>query len=186
MLRWGVTSNNGDKLQETSNAMDSYTQRTHEVGTMIGGREQPRMSRSKTSELDRGTSAAADKAWTSSLTQRRCLRNFWSGELLLIIKLSFNTNRVDSSPIRRTKSSQNSSILTMSPNDKIAIIGHNGWAASGIIKSLALQPFEQSIRILAREGSRTSDVPENTELVRYSWDDDASISQALEGVDVLL
>lgn len=74
----------------------------------------------------------------------------------------------------------------MSPTDRLAIIGHNGWAAQSIVASLASQPFETPIRILAREGSKTDGLSNNVQLVRYLWDDDASIAQALEGVDILL
>lgn len=74
----------------------------------------------------------------------------------------------------------------MSPNDRLAVIGHNGWAARSIIRALASQPFTLPIRVLAREGSNTATLPQNTEVVRYSWDDETSISKALEGVDVLL
>lgn len=74
----------------------------------------------------------------------------------------------------------------MSPTDKVAIIGHNGWAARSILKALSSQSFTQPIRVLAREGSNTATLPENTEVARYSWEDEASISKALEGVDVLL
>jgi len=74
----------------------------------------------------------------------------------------------------------------MSPTDKIAVIGHSGWAARSILKALASQPFTQPIRVLARVGSNTDALPENTEVARYSWEDEASIGNALEGVDVLL
>ena len=74
----------------------------------------------------------------------------------------------------------------MSPTDKIAVIGHSGWAAKSILRALASQPFTQPIRVLAREGSHTSALPENTEVARYSWEDKTSIRNALEGVDVLL
>lgn len=74
----------------------------------------------------------------------------------------------------------------MSPTDRLAVIGHGGWAARAILGALASQSFTQPIRVLAREGSNAATLPKNTELVRYSWDDEASISKALEGVDVLL
>jgi uncharacterized protein YbjT (DUF2867 family) len=74
----------------------------------------------------------------------------------------------------------------MSPTDKIAVIGHGGWAARSILKALASQSFAQPIRVLARVSSNTDALPENTEVARYSWDDETSIRNALEGVDVLL
>lgn len=74
----------------------------------------------------------------------------------------------------------------MSPTDRIAVIGHNGWAARSIIRALASQPFTQPVRVLAREGSNTDALPESTEVARYSWEDEKSIRNALEGVDVLL
>ncbi|GAB7324224.1 hypothetical protein MBLNU13_g07581t2 [Cladosporium sp. NU13] len=74
----------------------------------------------------------------------------------------------------------------MSPTDKLAVIGHNGWAARSIIKALASQPFTHPIRVLVREGSNAGALPENTEIARYSWANEASIANALEGVDVLL
>ena len=75
---------------------------------------------------------------------------------------------------------------TMSPTDKLAVIGHNGWAARSIIRALAAQPFQQPIRVLARESSNTDSLPTNTEIARYSWNDEASISESLKGIDVLL
>jgi len=74
----------------------------------------------------------------------------------------------------------------MSPKDKIAVIGHGGWAARSIVKALASRPFTQPIRVLARGGSNTDALPEITEVARYSWEDEASIRTALEGVNVLL
>lgn len=74
----------------------------------------------------------------------------------------------------------------MSPTDKLAVIGHNGWAARSIIKALASQPSTHPIRVLVREGSNADALPENTEVARYSWANEASIGNALEGVDVLL
>lgn len=74
----------------------------------------------------------------------------------------------------------------MSPTDKLAVIGHNGWAARSILRALAFQRFTQPIRVLARKGSGVATLPQNTEVARYSWDDEASISKALDGVDVLL
>lgn len=74
----------------------------------------------------------------------------------------------------------------MSPTDKIAVIGHNGWAARSIIRALASQPFTQPVRVLAREGSNTDALPDNTEVARYSWEDETTVRNALEGVDVLL
>ncbi|KAM0723663.1 hypothetical protein Q7P37_000651 [Cladosporium fusiforme] len=74
----------------------------------------------------------------------------------------------------------------MSPTDKLAVIGHNGWAARSILRALASQPFEYPIRVLAREGSDTSTLPQNTESVRYSWDDETSISEAVKGIDIVL
>lgn len=74
----------------------------------------------------------------------------------------------------------------MSPNDKLAVIGHNGWAARSIIKALASQPFTHPIRVLVREGSNADALPRNTEIVRYSWANEASIANSLEGIDVLL
>lgn len=74
----------------------------------------------------------------------------------------------------------------MSPTDKIAVIGHNGWAARSIIKALASQPLTQPMRVLVREGSSADALPENTEIARYSWSNETSIANALEGVDVLL
>lgn len=74
----------------------------------------------------------------------------------------------------------------MSSTDKIAILGHNGWAARDILKCLASRPFTQPIRILARVTSNVANLPKNTEVARFSWSDDNSISRALEGVDVLL
>lgn len=77
-------------------------------------------------------------------------------------------------------------IEIMSPTDRIAVIGHGGWAARSILKALASQPFTQPIRVLARGGSNTDALPGNTEVARYSWEDETSIRAALEGVDVLL
>ena len=74
----------------------------------------------------------------------------------------------------------------MAPTDKIAIIGHNGWAAQSIINSLAAQAFTNPIRILARENFSTAKLPKNVEVVRYSWEEPESIVTALRGVDVLL
>jgi hypothetical protein len=74
----------------------------------------------------------------------------------------------------------------MSPTDKVAVIGHGGWAARSILKVLASQPFTKPIRVLARENSNADALPENTEVARYSWEDKVSIANALEGVDVLL
>lgn len=74
----------------------------------------------------------------------------------------------------------------MSPTDRIAVIGHNGWAARSIIRALASQFFTQPVRVLAREGSNTDALPGNTEVARYSWEDEASVRNALEGADVLL
>ena len=74
----------------------------------------------------------------------------------------------------------------MSPTDKLAVIGHNGWAARSIIKALASQPFTHPVRVLVREGPNADALPDNTEIVRYSWADEASIANALEGIDVLL
>lgn len=74
----------------------------------------------------------------------------------------------------------------MAPTDKIAIIGHNGWAAQSIINSLAAQAFTIPIRILAREHSSIAKLPKNVEVARYSWENTESIVSALRGVDVLL
>ncbi|KAI5202353.1 hypothetical protein E4T39_04764 [Aureobasidium subglaciale] len=74
----------------------------------------------------------------------------------------------------------------MTLSDKIAIIGHNGWAAQPIVKALAAQAFKQPIRIIAREQASIDTLPENVEVVRYSWDNASSIASALDGVDVLL
>ncbi|KAK3711903.1 hypothetical protein LTR37_009421 [Vermiconidia calcicola] len=70
--------------------------------------------------------------------------------------------------------------------DKIAIIGHNGWVASHIIRALAAHPFHQPLRILAREGSSTAQLPSNVEVVHYAWDDYTALHNALEGVDILI
>ncbi|THY33973.1 hypothetical protein D6D01_02078 [Aureobasidium pullulans] len=74
----------------------------------------------------------------------------------------------------------------MSPSDKIAIIGHNGWAAQAIVKSLAAQAFTTPLRVLARDASSITSLPDNVEVVRYSWDREESITSALHGVDILL
>lgn len=74
----------------------------------------------------------------------------------------------------------------MARSDNIAIIGHNGWAAQAIIRSLAEQPFAKPLRILARENSSIQSVPSNVEVVRYSWDNNESIALALRGVDILM
>ena len=74
----------------------------------------------------------------------------------------------------------------MGLSDKIAVIGHNGWAAKRIIEGIAAQPFEQSIRILAREGSDIKDLPKNVEVARYTWDDQPGLAKSLEGVDILM
>ncbi|THX22247.1 hypothetical protein D6C98_05860 [Aureobasidium pullulans] len=58
----------------------------------------------------------------------------------------------------------------MSPSDKIAIIGHNGWAAQAIVKSLATQAFTAPLRVLARDASSIASLPDNVEVARYSWD----------------
>ncbi|KAG2170752.1 hypothetical protein JADG_010491 [Aureobasidium aubasidani] len=58
----------------------------------------------------------------------------------------------------------------MSPADKIAIIGHNGWAAQAIVKSLAAQAFTTPLRVLARDASSITSLPDNVEVARYSWD----------------
>ncbi|KAI5275047.1 hypothetical protein E4T47_01868 [Aureobasidium subglaciale] len=70
--------------------------------------------------------------------------------------------------------------------EKIAIIGHNGWAAQAIVKALAAQAFEQPIRIIAREQSSIDTLSNNVEVVHYSWDNPSSITSALDGVDILL
>ena len=70
--------------------------------------------------------------------------------------------------------------------DKLSIIGHNGWAASRIIQNLATYPFHQPLRILARHGSDVSRLPPKIEIARYTWDDQASLRNALEGVDILM
>lgn len=70
--------------------------------------------------------------------------------------------------------------------DKLAIIGHNGWAASRIIQNLASHRFHQPLRILARHGSDVSRLPPKVEIARYSWDDGASLRSALDGVDILM
>lgn len=70
--------------------------------------------------------------------------------------------------------------------DKVAIIGHNGWAASRIIQALAAHSFQHPIRILARHGSSVARLPGNVELKRYSWDDEAGLRAALDGVDILM
>lgn len=87
-------------------------------------------------------------------------------------------------PLRQTTRSQKND--NMSPTDRIAVIGHNGWAAQSIIRALASQLSTQPVRVLAREGSSTDALPANTEVARYSWKDEKSIGNALEGVDVLL
>lgn len=69
---------------------------------------------------------------------------------------------------------------------KIAIIGHNGWAASRIVENLAAHPFQNAIRILAREGSSVASLPSNVEVARYSWSDSDSIRNGLEGIDILM
>lgn len=74
----------------------------------------------------------------------------------------------------------------MTLTDRIAIIGHNGWAASRIVRALAAQPFDHPLCILARHGSSVSALPPGVELVRYSWDDESSLRAALEGVDVVM
>lgn len=74
----------------------------------------------------------------------------------------------------------------MARSDKIAIIGNNGWAAQTIIKSLAEQPFAKPLRILAREKSSIQNLPDNVEVVRYSWNSNESIALALRGVDILM
>lgn len=75
---------------------------------------------------------------------------------------------------------------TMGFPDKIALIGHNGWAAQRIVEALAKAPFHSPIRILAREGSDVSRLPERTEVSRYTWDDPAALRRAVEGVDILM
>ena len=74
----------------------------------------------------------------------------------------------------------------MGLSDKIAIIGHNGWAAQKIIQTLASHPFHRTIRILARQGSDISHLPQNVEVSRYTWDDPTSIWSALDDVDILM
>jgi len=74
----------------------------------------------------------------------------------------------------------------MSPSDKIAVIGHNGWAARTILRSLVGSRFEHPVRVLARDTSSITSLPAEIELIRYSWDDEASITEALQGVDILL
>ncbi|THW84124.1 hypothetical protein D6D18_07907 [Aureobasidium pullulans] len=76
--------------------------------------------------------------------------------------------------------------MTMSPADKIAIIGHNGWAAQAIVKSLAAQAFTTPLRVLARDASSITSLPDNVEVARYSWDREESIASALYGIDILL
>ncbi|THY12958.1 hypothetical protein D6D02_04942, partial [Aureobasidium pullulans] len=75
---------------------------------------------------------------------------------------------------------------TMSPSDTIAIIGHNGWAAQTIVKSLAAQAFTTPLRVLARDASSIANLPDNVEVARYSWDREESITSALHGVNILL
>jgi uncharacterized protein YbjT (DUF2867 family) len=70
--------------------------------------------------------------------------------------------------------------------DKIAIIGHNGWAASHIIKALAAQPFHQRLRVLARHGSSTAQLPPEVEVRRYAWEEPAALESALDRVDILM
>lgn len=74
----------------------------------------------------------------------------------------------------------------MSPSDKIAIIGHNGWAAQAIVKSLATQAFTAPLRVLARDASSIASLPDNVEVARYSWDREESIASALYGIDIVL
>lgn len=74
----------------------------------------------------------------------------------------------------------------MARTDRIAIIGHNGWAARKIIASLAAQSFENPLRVLARSGSNTDSVPSGVDIHRYSWDDDTSLAKGLEDIDILL
>lgn len=74
----------------------------------------------------------------------------------------------------------------MTLTDKIAIIGHNGWAASRIVSKLAAHPFKHSLRILARQGSSTAKLPPNVEISNYSWDDATELRDVLNGVDILI
>lgn len=76
--------------------------------------------------------------------------------------------------------------LGMGISDRIAIVGHNGWTASRIIKTLAAHPFQHPIRVLAREGSNVSRLPPTVEISRYNWDSQASLRSALSGIDILM
>lgn len=73
----------------------------------------------------------------------------------------------------------------MAPTSRIAIIGHNGWAAQKIIKTLAAQPFQHPLRVLAREGSSIASLPDGIEVRRYSWDDEASLTEGLKDIEIL-
>ncbi|KAF7887345.1 hypothetical protein EAF00_009639 [Botryotinia globosa] len=66
--------------------------------------------------------------------------------------------------------------------NKVAIIGHRGWAAGPIVEALATASV-QPIRILYRAGSTVGNVPKNVELAEYSWDQESSLETALREAD---
>ncbi|KAH7095778.1 hypothetical protein FB567DRAFT_513359 [Paraphoma chrysanthemicola] len=72
------------------------------------------------------------------------------------------------------------------PFNKIAIIGHRGWVAGPIVRALAAASRDTPVRILHRSQSSTDDLPDNTETVPFSWENESSITAGLKGVDVLL
>lgn len=72
----------------------------------------------------------------------------------------------------------------------VALLGASGWLGSNILSALAkrLDSGEIKLVILHREGSKLKDVPDNVETRVLDSDnaDEAAVSKALEGVEVLM
>jgi hypothetical protein len=62
----------------------------------------------------------------------------------------------------------------------------NGWVARPIVHALAVASHNAPIRILYREGSCIRELPANTKLMPFTWKNEESIVNGLEGIDILM
>ena len=73
----------------------------------------------------------------------------------------------------------------MTSKNKLAIIGHRGWAATPITRALA-EASAHPVRILHRHGSDITQLPANTEAVPVALDDEDSLTKAVSDIDICM
>lgn len=71
------------------------------------------------------------------------------------------------------------------PNS-IALVGHNGKIGRHALKALVGMGDQVQLRVLHRASSDRSTIPEGVEKVEIDYDDEASLLNALKGIDVVL